>query len=331
MKLSLVSLVTKNVENVKKYLDSLLSQTSNDFEIILCLNGKESENKQIISLLTNYFEKFKNRLQVIYNSKTNSYQYNLLSAFKLARGEYITVFNTDITLIKYYYIENMIKNAEKYNVDVLEFKPRLNGSISWKPKARLINDRRIDLAKNPLPFAYVFPFIFNKIFKKSLVQKVMKFKLKNTNDTKLCIELNYILLFEAKSYTYLDFKIYREYFPADMWLNSKRVLNIFDELEKYLLNMNRKLFEEITYAKYYFLKLLMTDFLKETSFTYKNIYKTKEEIHEKRSKLLLAKHLELLEKLERFYKAENYLLTNPYFSRNNEEVTLMLFPISKEK
>ncbi|TQC54560.1 glycosyltransferase family A protein, partial [Mycoplasmopsis cynos] len=90
MKLSLVSLVTKNVENVKKYLDSLLSQTSNDFEIILCLNGKESENKQIISLLTNYFEKFKNRLQVIYNSKTNSYQYNLLSAFKLAKGEYIT-------------------------------------------------------------------------------------------------------------------------------------------------------------------------------------------------------------------------------------------------
>ncbi|UWV77480.1 hypothetical protein [Mycoplasmopsis cynos] len=71
--------------------------------------------------------------------------------------------------------------------------------------------------------------------------------------------------------------------------------------------------------------------MKETSFTYKNIYKTKEEIHEKRSKLLLAKHLELLEKLEWFYKAENYLLTNPYFSRNNEEVTLMLFPISKMK
>ncbi|UWV94077.1 glycosyltransferase [Mycoplasmopsis cynos] len=171
MKLSLVSLVTKNVENVKKYLDSLLSQTSNDFEIILCLNGKESENKQIISLLTNYFEKFKNRLQVIYNSKTNSYQYNLLSAFKLAKGEYITVFNTDITLIKYYYIENMIKNAEKYNVDVLEFKPRLNGSISWKPKARLINDRRIDLAKNPLPslmFSHLFliKYLRNHWFKK---------------------------------------------------------------------------------------------------------------------------------------------------------------------
>ncbi|UWV94078.1 hypothetical protein NW062_02135 [Mycoplasmopsis cynos] len=115
----------------------------------------------------------------------------------------------------------------------------------------------------------------------------MKFKLKNTNDTKLCIELNYILLFEAKSYTYLDFKIYREYFPADMWLNSKRVLNIFDELEKYLLNMNRKLFEEITYAKYYFLKLLMTYFLKETSFTYKNIYKTKEEINLKKKQIII--------------------------------------------
>ncbi|WP_117275306.1 glycosyltransferase family 2 protein [Mycoplasmopsis edwardii] len=331
MKLSLISLVTKNVENVQNYLDSLAVQTVSDFEVILCLNGKESENKQVMNIITKYYEKLNGRITVIYNSKLNSNQFNLLSAFRQAKGDYISVFNSDIQSIRNNYIEKMIDAAEKSDVDVLEFKPRLTGSISWKPKARIVNNEKIDLTKNPLPFAYVFPFIFNKILKKSLVSKLSKYKIKNYVDTKMCVELTYLLMLEAKSYSYLDYRVFREYFPEDIWLNTKKSMTMFDEIEKHLNLTNRKLYEEIRYAKYYFLKLLMTAFFKETSFTYRSIYKTKEEIWEKRSDFSLNKHIEIIKKLEDSYKAENYLLTNPYFSRNNEEVLLMLQPINKLK
>nr|WP_322958971.1 glycosyltransferase family 2 protein [Mycoplasmopsis canis]WQQ12364.1 glycosyltransferase family 2 protein [Mycoplasmopsis canis] len=331
MKLSLISLETKNVENVKNYLDSLLEQNSADFEVILCLNGKESENKQVLNILPKYYELFGNRLVVVYNSKINSYQHNLLSAFRIMRGDYAVTFNSDISSIKYNYVEKMIEASSSNDVEILEFKPRLTGSISWKPLARIVEREKIDLTKNPLPFAYVYPFIFNKIIKKSVAQRVLKYKTKNLNDTKMSVEINYILMLEAKSYTYLDYRIFRENFPSDMWLSSKKSLNMFEDIEKYLVISNRKLFEEIRYAKYYFIKLLMTAFLKETNFTYKNIFKTKDDISEKRGLITFQKHVEILGKLESIYKTENYFLTNPYFLRNNEEVTLMSMPISKLK
>ncbi|SYV97364.1 Uncharacterised protein, partial [Mycoplasmopsis edwardii] len=33
----------------------------------------------------------------------------------------------------------------------------------------------------------------------------------------MCVELTYLLMLEAKSYSYLDYRVFREYFPEDIW------------------------------------------------------------------------------------------------------------------
>ncbi|WP_027120975.1 glycosyltransferase family 2 protein [Mycoplasma leonicaptivi] len=328
MKLSLISLVSNNLKNIDNYLNSLQQQTNQDFEIILVVSNK-TDQKNIFKLIDKYFAFFGQRLVIIYNTKNYSFQYNLLSAFKIAKYPFVTVLNSDTTL-KDTYIDKMIESAYKYNVDVLEFKPRLIGSISWKPKARLIDKQVINLENNALPYAYSFPFIFNKIFKKNLIKKISKYKQKIINDSKICLELNYQLLFEAKTYLYLDFRIHREYFGSDVVLNTKTINETFDNLLNQLDMQNRKLYEEVRYAKLYFVKLILTAFLKETTFRYKKLYpNSKEEIKEKRSNLLLEKHNIYLYKLDEEYKKNNYYTSNTYLLQNNPEVLLLLKDVEK--
>ncbi|ATO30908.1 glycosyl transferase [Mycoplasmopsis bovirhinis] len=331
MKLSLISIVTNEEKDLGYYLKSLEEQTSQDFEIILCLSNTSQRNLDLIKELVPYQLKFGPRLKYIYNSKQNNAQEHLLNAYRVTSGEYSVVFNTDISVIKNTYIEKMIQAIDQAKVDILEFKPRINGSIFWKPQARVVEGREINLKYHKLVFAYTYPFIFNKIIKKSLSNKMLNYKFKTINNNKMCLELTYMLFLEAKTYMYLDYKIFREYFPTDIWLNTKNYVSVFDNVQSILEARQINLIDELLYAKYYFVKLLLTAFLTETKFMYRNIYKTKEDIAEKRNDKIFENHLEIIKKMELTYKTKDYFLTNPYFLRNNSEVALLSTPVSKLK
>ncbi|MGZ9797141.1 glycosyltransferase [Mycoplasma sp. 4013] len=325
MKLSLISLDNKYKKDVKKYLKDLVEQDNQDFEVILCLNHS-NEEAQVVKVISEYYDFFKERLIVIYNSKINSYQYNLLSAFKLANGDFIAVINSKSHLKKNY-VSEIVNQAKFYDVDILELKPRIIGSISWKPKLRQQIDKSVLISKNKSVIAYAFPFIFNKIFKKQLVKKVINYIPANNYDTKMCIEINYILLLEAKTYMYLDYRIYREYFDSDIWFNTKYFLGSFNGIEKWMLNkpIEDRCAEEFIYAKSYFIKLLLTGFLTGTSLMYRTIFFNERSIiKEKRSKFLLDKHFELLTKLENQFCANNYDSSNPYIRKASTEASLIL-------
>ncbi|WLP85855.1 glycosyltransferase [Mycoplasma seminis] len=322
MRLSIISLVGENAAQVDTFLASLKEQETQSFEVILCVN-KSSEAKNIYKVAKKYYEFFGSRLIVISNSKDNSYQHNLVSAFRIVKGEYVTVINSD-TSIKRYFIGDMIEHAQRWNVDVLEFKPRLIGTVRFRPKERGEFDKVVDLSKEPKIFAYTYPFVFNKIYKKSLVKKVMKYKPQVSNDTLMCIELNYILLMEAKKYKYLDFRIIREFISSNTWFNTKVSLESFHAIEAKAQHMNLKIQEELKYAKYYYVKLLLTGFLSETYFVYRHFSKTdKEQLEEKRSELLIKKHDEFLNKIENSPEFQLFLTTNMYMMIDSPETRML--------
>jgi len=59
--------------------------------------------------------------------------------------------------------------------------------------------------------AYAYPFISNKLFKKSLIENLLKYQPTFSNDYNFAIELDYLLLMNANTYAYNDQRIIREY------------------------------------------------------------------------------------------------------------------------
>ncbi|VEU75915.1 glycosyltransferase family 2 protein [Mycoplasmopsis columboralis] len=328
MRLSLISLVGDSERDVDWFLQDLAEQETQDFEVILCID-KNSEAKKILDVISKYKKFFGSRVIAIFNSKMNSYQHNLVSAFRIASGDYVCVLNSDST-IKRHYIKRIIDVAIEHNVDILELKPRLVGSIRWKPLARINLNENLEISKHKEVVAYTYPFIFNKIFKKSLIKKFVKYKPISNNDSKLCVEVNYMLLLSAKTYRYVDKRIIREYYGADIWLNTKNGLQSFAEVENYIKLQNLKLLEEIKYAKYYYLKVVMYGLLNSTTFMYRN-FKSKEEIEEKRSELLVEKHEKALEKLESSTEFDAFEKSNLYMIKSSQESDFLRTPISKLK
>ncbi|QCZ36613.1 glycosyltransferase [Mycoplasma nasistruthionis] len=325
MRLSLISLVGNKAGEVYSFLLSLKEQENQNFEVILVVN-KKTEAKSVFKVIQQFYNFFGSRLVVLVNSKNGSYQANLQSAFKIAKGDFVSVANSD-SAIKKWYVADLIEKAIRYNVDVLEFKPRLIGTIRFKPHERNQLDKVFDLNKDKIVYAYTFPFIFNKVFKKSLVKKVLKYNIETTNDTKMCIELNYALMLEAKKYKYLDYRLNREFISSDLWLNPSAFLKTFNVLEKNVKQFYPKLTDEIKYAKYYFIKLLLTGFLSETYFVYRHFYKTdKANLEEKRSKILVNKQKEMLNKIEQSPEFITFISSNPYMLVDNVESKMIKEP-----
>ncbi|WP_036452951.1 glycosyltransferase family A protein [Mycoplasma buteonis] len=327
MKLSLISLTSNSAKEVDWYLKDLKDQSNQDFEVILCVN-KNLELKGILKVVKEHLDFFKNRLVLVLNTKQNSFHHNLKSAFNLVKGEYVAVLNAENSLKKYY-VQNMIDAATKANVDILEFKPRIVGSIRFKPKARLEEGKNLLVAQNSQIFAYSYPFIFNKIIRKSVVKKVLKQNIDFTNDSKLCTFFVYLLLMEAKTYMYLDYRIYREYFGSDIWFNTKNYLVVMNEIEQIFATNNLKLTQELRYARYYLVKLLITAFLTETSYLYKTTRFLRSSFNEKRSDKAIQKHLDLVAKMEASADYQNFDSLNFYMLKHTDETELLGKSISQ--
>lgn len=329
MKLTIISSITENERDTNSFLKDLTEQDTQDFEVILCLN-KSSSSKKIFSLISEYGKFFGSRLKVVWNYKNQSVNYNIASAFRIAKGNYVTIINSDTSLRKYYLLK-MIEQATKYDVDVLEFKPRLIGSTRWKPKARIITQEPVKIANRPDVFAYTFPFILNKIFKRTVVQKYEKNWPKQSADDKLAVSLNYQLMLLSKTYMYVDSRIKRDYFDLETWINPKTYINNFKDIEKMFMNYESKIMHEYEYAKNYFFKVFLPGLITDVSFiSVRNLIHYKE-LNEKRSKKFVDELKVYIDKLQKSPEFKMFMDTNNYMLLKNNETDLIKnnIPISK--
>lgn len=270
MKLSVISIIFNNDKNIKinKLLNNFSKQEDQDFELILIF---QKATKKIISELNKVPNILKNKIKFIFNYKSISYEQCIFQALEKTSGKYISIINSNNKIKDY--LTKRLNEINTEDSEIIEYKPRLMGNINWKPIKRLENNKIYSQEQKEF-IAKSFPFIFNKIFKKELIERVINnccFELKV--NSKLSIDILYYLLLNAKSYKYIDQRITREYISKTFFAFSKNYNKTWINLTKYSQDHNLEVKEELFYARIYFEALLLPGLLFGNSHWFSNIYK----------------------------------------------------------
>ncbi|WP_406618201.1 glycosyltransferase [Mycoplasmopsis lipophila] len=311
MKISIISPIVNNDKELKEFLSGMYYQNNQDFEVILVFNNM---TKKMYATIESYLDFFGSRLKFIINSNKQTLQDNIIAAWKIISGEYFNILFSNNT-IRYYFLNSMKNLVNLYNTDVIEFKPRLVGSIRWKPLTRLEPMKKFNFKEDTSFLAYAYPFISNKLFKKSLVENLLKYQPTFSNDYNFAIELNYLLLMNANTYAYNDQRIIREYINYVSWMNPKNFINQFKKIIEMGKTKETKITQELEYAKNYFFQVILAGILGLSTFISKDEYKEKKSYH-------LIEQLDMLidkeiENNEKFYN------TNIYMHKENKEIKFL--------
>lgn len=323
MKLSIISVVEKNNKSILVFLRDLAKQTNQDFELILII---QKSNNQILRELEQCPTELNDKIKIIFNYRDISYEKLLFKGFELSSGDYACVVNLPIAF-KHSIIQHFIDKIDQFKTDIIEFKPRLIGGVKFKPKARLNQDVIYDQT-NKMFIAYAFPYIFNKLFKRDLINRVLTIKSNYVNNSKFAVELLYYLLFNAQTYKYLDYRVLREQVNSDFVI----MTNVFEKtwvaLDNYLKINNIKLHHELDYAKAYYQVLLTPGMLTEDTNRFFNIILGTKKAS-RRTKINLVK---INEQILQMYRnnLENFAIKNIYMNSNLKENELLSKPIPLE-
>ena len=131
-------------ENIIKSLDSLLSQTYKDLEILICANFVSKESKEI---LTKYETENKGRIRVFETSRDSSrggaYNLGLLNT----EADYVCFLSAGDTL-ESGFMETLMKKAKENNADVVSSGYKTAGSATDTSDSSIINqpDEDVDYA-----------------------------------------------------------------------------------------------------------------------------------------------------------------------------------------
>lgn len=164
------------VYNVEKYIDkclnSLVNQTLKDIEIIVVNDGSPDNSQKIVDKYTKKYSNVKS-----YIKKNGGISSTRNYGLKYAKGEYIAFVDgddyVDITMF-----EKLYNKAKEKSYDVVECNPRMvddNGKLIKDVYYTLSNDvtTEEELKKYMIN---MYTSVWNKIYKKSLFNKGIKFK-----------------------------------------------------------------------------------------------------------------------------------------------------------
>lgn len=262
----------------KKFFSKLTSSLRNqqEIEVIFIIEN----NYELI----NYIQDFQNAnhnciVKFVFSNCENSLNRVLEQVNKLATNDYL-FFLTSPSKIVPGFFNTITKIIDSNNPDIIEFKPSLNNFIKWNPKDRLPSNKyntNLKIKEHPEIIAFSFPFIFNKIISTSLLNTVIKFFSTDTMyDTSniLFTYLIYLLFLKANKYYYLPNQLISIDIEEKNILNYNSILSQWDIIQKKYLIENKYL-EEISYAKLFYLKIILCSLYLQNKTNIKDKLKTK--------------------------------------------------------
>ncbi|WP_029608830.1 glycosyltransferase [Mycoplasma simbae] len=329
MKLSIIVPNISEYEELDYVINTLKNQNNQDFEVILAVN---KPNKKMYSLLESAVNFFGSRGKLIINRKRKNIQSDIVCGLHLVKNHYVYVLNPDAEIRKNF-VTTVVNKLEDEQPDILEFAPQLTGSIKWKPNPRLKIDYLYKISEQPDPVAYSFPFIFNKIFKKSFVEQFIKYKVKEINDTKFGTEFLYHTLVNAQTYVYWNKHLVKENISSATWFNPSNFVSQFKIVLNYIQARDIKLKHELTYAMLYFLQIVLAGFLNTWEFSVfkvlNYIFESRSNFSEKRAEKFL---LDLYTYLSKYHEENpQFFLTNLYITRPTREAEYLRTLPSRDK
>ena len=172
IKLSLIVPCYNVQEFLPKCLDSILSQTLKDIEII-CINDGSPDD--CLRILKEYHKKYGDKITIIDKKNEGVWQARL-DGIKKAHGEYICFIDSD-DYIAPEYAEKLYETAIKYNADIaicgfdrIDYSTGKRYSHEMcKPK-----HRKISINNNPGLLLEINTAPWNKIYKTNLLKKLPK-------------------------------------------------------------------------------------------------------------------------------------------------------------
>lgn len=170
-KLSVIVPVYNKEQYIDSGLSSLLHQTLiNNMEIIIVDDGS---NNKTGDRLRNFCQKHSNFKYYYETNKGVSAARNL--GLQMANAELIGFFDID-DYVEPFYFQNLVNEQEKYNSDITISDFEMNFSDGNKkkhrPNIKKYWNQRIDMLKDFYAGNYVGNNVVDKIFKKSIVDKI---------------------------------------------------------------------------------------------------------------------------------------------------------------
>lgn len=229
-----------NIEKeIERCVDSVLSQTYQNIEVIIVNDGSTDGTLNILKLL----EKKDHRIKLV-DKVNEGVTKARLTGFEHATGEWIGFVDGDDYVEPEMY-EHLLKNAYKYGADIshcgyqMVFPSRVD--FYYNTGYLMTQDNRAGL-KDLLSNGYVEPGLWNKIYRRALIQhlldkKSMDLSIKNTED----LLMNFYLFREAELAVYEDFCPY--HYIVRRTSAANRTINEHQLLDP--LRVSEKLIEEL--------------------------------------------------------------------------------------
>ncbi|EOQ20892.1 glycosyltransferase [Bacillus cereus] len=167
-KLSVVVLVYNTEEYLRECLDSLVNQTLDSIEIII-VNDSSPDNSHII--IEEYRSQYEN-IKVI-NQENSGGAIAGNKGMKIARGEYVTIMDSD-DIVPLNAYEKLYKKAKETNSEIVIGKPNIlidgiQKEILYKKEREVWREERVIENINDFLDIFYDAFYWNKIFKKDLI------------------------------------------------------------------------------------------------------------------------------------------------------------------
>lgn len=194
---NLISIIVP-VYNVEKYLpkciNSILSQTYNNFELILIDDGSPDK----CGLICDKFAESDNRIKVIHqkNSGVSTARNNGL---KIAQGDFITFIDSDDYVAEnylQYMLEILLNNTDTDFIICNFLRVNEHGELAGKPPV-IGNETKVTVCDNLDYYTYGNGLIWGALYRKQALIKNGKYirfepKFKNSEDNlfSLCVTLN---------------------------------------------------------------------------------------------------------------------------------------------
>lgn len=164
----LVSIIVANYNNeqfIEECLESIMSQSYENIEIIVCDDNSTDNSKEI---LEKYNEQY-NNISIAYNEQNKGVSYTRDRAIKISKGEYITTLDSDDIYFHQQKIENEMKlilfYKEQFNRDICAYSNTANIDLksqfvgtSTPARARKEGDVFIDILSRScfIPRDFIF-------------------------------------------------------------------------------------------------------------------------------------------------------------------------------
>ena len=239
------------VYNVEKYLDKclerILNSTYKDFELIVINDGTKDNSEQII---TKYLDNEEYKDKITYISKENSGLSDTRNlGMSKAKGEYIAFVDSDDYIQTTMY-ETMMNKALEKNYDIVACDVKLVYEDSDKEKiiSSAYEKDLFNKAEIKQTMLTYYPVVWNKIYKKSLLEGIefskgvwyedMEFNLKvypRINSIGVVKEplYNYLQRGNSITYTYND-KLYDIITNMDTVIKYYKAQGIYEEYKEEL-------------------------------------------------------------------------------------------------